>query len=295
MNETVGRGTLTVIVPHYNSVGSLKRLIESIPIRDGLEVVVVDDNSSESLEAISIAYPDVRVLTLPRHRKGGGAARNFGLENSNSDWLLFADADDFFVDGAFDRIYRHLNSDCDVVYFAPTSMKESTGGIGSRHQHYANLLDAYSKTSDKSLLYKYFVPWSKLVSRRIVDKHSISFDEVIASNDMNFSLKLACYGIRHAVDMSPIYCVTEGDSSLTKQTSLAVLESRFYAAVRYNKFLQDRGEGKYQLGLNLQLYNMRSLGFAVVMKYLIYSIQSRMPLWRGLKPLARQVLKDMRG
>lgn len=295
MSEMISRGKVTVVVPHYNSPATLKRLIDSIPSQDWLEVLVVDDNSRAPIDSLFDAYPFVRVLTLPKDRKGGGAARNFGLENSNSDWLLFADADDFFVAGAFDRIARYLSADLDVVYFSPTSMKESTGDIGSRHQHYAALLDAYSRTSDKRLLYRYFVPWSKLVSRRLVDTYSISFDEVIASNDMNFSLKVACYGKKHAVDMSPIYCVTESTESLTKQTSLAVLESRFYAAVRYNKFLQERGEGKYQLGLSLQLYNMRSLGFSVVMKYLMYSIKSRMPLWRGLKPLARQVLQDIRG
>jgi hypothetical protein len=129
----------------------------------------------------------------------------------------------------------------------------------------------------------------------LIDENSISFDEVIASNDMNFSLKVACYGSRYSVDMSPIYCVTESNDSLTKKTSREVLESRFYAAVRYNKFLQARGEGRYQLGVNLQIYNMRRLGYLRLMKYLAYSIRSGMPLFRGLKPLARQIVKDISG
>lgn len=284
---------LTVIVPHYNSTKTLTRLIESIPNESWIEVVVVDDNSSEAIDSLFDAHPRVRVLTLPHGRKGGGAARNFGLENSQSNWLLFADADDFFVDGAFEKIHAYMASSFDVVYFAPTSMREATGELGERHRHYKDLLDRYSRTSDKSLLYRYFVPWSKLVSRRLIDEHSISFDEVIASNDMNFSLKVACYGNAYSVDMSPIYCVTESEVSLTKKTSLEVLESRFYAAVRYNKFLQARGEGQYQIGVSLQIYNMRRLGYLKVMKYLAYSIRHGMPLWRGLKPLGRQIFRDI--
>jgi glycosyltransferase involved in cell wall biosynthesis len=116
-----------VIVPHYNSPKTLQRLIESIPSLSWIEVVVVDDNSSEPIDALTKAYPNVRTLTLPQGRKGGGAARNFGLENSNSHWLLFADADDFFVNGAFERIHEYMSADFDVVFFAPTSMNESTG------------------------------------------------------------------------------------------------------------------------------------------------------------------------
>ena len=284
---------LTVIVPHYNSPRTLKRLIESIPYVSGVEIVVVDDNSSEPIDSIASSNPSVRILTLPRNRKGGGAARNFGLENSKSQWVLFADADDFFVDGAFSRIGEYLSSELDVVYFTPTSMKEATGAVGERHQHYRDLLDQYSRTLEKSLLYRYFVPWSKLISRRLIEENSIAFDEVIASNDMNFSLKVAYYGSKYSVDRFPIYCVTESDASLTKRTSLAVLESRFYAAVRYNKFLQAHGQRKYQIGVSLQLYNMRHLGSLKLMKYLAYAIKHGMPLWRGMKPLARQIRRDM--
>ena len=295
MNEAPESRRLTVIVPHYNSPEKLQRLVASIPVQDWIEIVIVDDNSRESIDGLFSSRPGVKILKVPTGRKGGGAARNVGLENSQGDWLLFADADDFFVAGAFDSIQEYLNADVDVVYFAPTSMKEATGEVGGRHLHYKELLERYSRTSDKALLYKYFVPWSKLISRRLVDENAITFDEVIASNDMNFSLKVAYYARRHTVNMAAIYCVTESESSLTKQTSLAVLESRLFAAVRYNQFLQAHGEGRYQIGVSLQLYNMRRLGMSTVMKYLAYSVRNRMPLQRGLKPLARQMLRDLKG
>jgi hypothetical protein len=111
---------------------------------------------------------------------------------------------------------------------------------------------------------------------------------------MNFSLKTAFYSSHIAVDMSPIYCVTESEQSLTKQTSLAVLESRFYAVVRYNQFLKSHGKGEYQIGINLQIYNMRRLGFLTVMKYLGYAVKTGMPLQKGLKFLAQQIRKDIR-
>lgn len=294
MSEVSAGGRLAVIVPHYNSPQTLVRLIQSIPDHDWIEIVVVDDNSSESIAALAEVYPRVRIFSVPQGKKGGGAARNVGLENSRSDWVMFADADDLFVAGAFEQIERYRYSDLDVVYFSPTSMKEKTGGLGERHLHYKGLLEKYARTSEKGVLYKYFVPWSKLVSRRLIDANAISFDEVIASNDMNFSLKTAFYGSKIAVDMSPVYCVTESEQSLTKQTSLAVLESRFYAVVRYNQFLKSHGKGEHQIGINLQIYNMRRLGFLTVLRYLGYAVKTGMPLQRGLKHLAMQIRKDLR-
>lgn len=290
---TIAARRVSIIIPHYNSPQGLSRLIASIPREPWIEIVVVDDNSREPISTLASIYPWVRMLTVPPGRKGGGAARNVGLANSSGDWLLFADADDFFVAGAFDKIAAHLHADADVVYFAPTSMREATGDTGSRHLHYRDLLERYARSGDKSLLYRYFVPWSKLISRSVVAEHGINFDEVIASNDMNFSLKVAFHAKRHLIDMSPIYCVTEGESSLTKQTSQAVLESRFHAVVRYNEFLRAHGKSQHQIGINLQIYNMRHLGLKHLCKYLAYSIKKRMPLLRGLKPLAKQIARDI--
>ncbi len=286
---------LSIIVPHRNSVQTLERLLASIPTEESwIDVLVVDDNSNVSLDLVRAAYPAVRFLQLPQHRKGAGAARNFGLENSTSNWLLFSDADDYFVEGAFDKIYKYMGSTFDAIYFTPTSVNEQSGRIGSRHLYYKGLLETFSKTGSKSILYRYFVPWSKLISRALVEAKGITFDEVPASNDMNFSLKVAFFSAQSHVDLSTIYCVTEGSESLTKQVSLTILESRFYSVTRYNQFLQQNSAGNHQLSTNLQIWNIRKFGIKKVVELVIYSIRNQMPLLRGLKPLAKQVLKDLR-
>ena len=49
------------IIPHHNTPDLLKRLIDSIPQREDIEVIVVDDNSDEDKKA-NISRPDVKMI-----------------------------------------------------------------------------------------------------------------------------------------------------------------------------------------------------------------------------------------
>lgn len=46
----------SIIVPHYNNPKLLQRLLDTIPVRSDLEIVVVDDNSDPSIVDFS-AFP----------------------------------------------------------------------------------------------------------------------------------------------------------------------------------------------------------------------------------------------
>ena len=83
----------SIIIPHKNCPDLLKRLLDSIPERDDVQIIVVDDNSDEGKKP-SIDRKDTEVILLDAERsKGAGRARNVGLEHAEGKWLLFADAD----------------------------------------------------------------------------------------------------------------------------------------------------------------------------------------------------------
>ena len=88
--------TYSIIIPHHNSPSLLQRLLNSIPERNDLEVIVVDDNSDEEKRAYS-SRSDVKILYIDKlQTRGAGKARNEGLAVAQGKWLLFADADDFY-------------------------------------------------------------------------------------------------------------------------------------------------------------------------------------------------------
>ena len=110
----------TFIIPHKNSPELLYRWLESIPSRDDIQIIIVDDNSDPKI-VNQDNFPfkirkNVEVI-FNKYSKGAGYARNLGLQLAIGKRQLFPDADDFYVDGFIDILDNKVNSDNDIIYF----------------------------------------------------------------------------------------------------------------------------------------------------------------------------------
>ena len=98
----------TIIIPHKNCPDLLKRCVDSIPVRDDVQIIVVDDNSDEDKKP-SIERKGMEVVLLDASSsKGAGRARNVGLKHAKGKWLLFADADDYYRNRRKHKMLRHI-------------------------------------------------------------------------------------------------------------------------------------------------------------------------------------------
>lgn len=91
--------TVAIVIPAYNAAATLAGTLATAVGQPGVaEIVVVDDGSTDATLAIARSFePAVRVLTGPNH--GVSAARNRGIAETRSEWLLFLDADDELTPG----------------------------------------------------------------------------------------------------------------------------------------------------------------------------------------------------
>lgn len=237
---------LSIIIPHYNSPDTLQKLINSIPILPQIEVIVVDDNSDKYINELKKCIEDNRERNVifdfvNPPAKGAGAARNKGLSRAKGRWVLFADADDFFVEGLWDILWPYLEKKVDVIFFPPTSIYLTTGKISDRHVHYADLVENYLKEStdlnENLLRYQYWSPCSKLIRKEFLDNNNIWFDEVLHANDVMFSTKVGVYlKSFRAVDKT-IYVITQSDKSLTSDKSSKSMKIRSDILCNYYFFL----------------------------------------------------------
>lgn len=238
---------VSIIIPHYNSVDKLKKLLLSIPNKRNIQVIVIDDKSNKKLNEFSNlkkTYDHVLFLKNTTDEKGAGVCRNIGLQYVIGNWVLFADADDYFVEGFYDIISDFFNSDYEVIFFKPTSIEVDTGNKSDRHIKYAKYIDDYidngNEVSDLQLRYRFFVPWSKMVQYDFILNNNINFEEVIASNDVMFSTRVGyCMNEFKAVK-EVIYCVTKGFGTLTTNTNPIIYESKLKEFIKYYKFLEVR-------------------------------------------------------
>ncbi|MDR3410843.1 MAG: glycosyltransferase family A protein [Formivibrio sp.] len=87
---------ISVIVPAHNAGKFLAAAIDSIFAQDyrPIEVILVDDGSTDNTAAIAQSYPDVRYAY--GEKQGSAVARNTALTLSSGEFIAFLDADDLW-------------------------------------------------------------------------------------------------------------------------------------------------------------------------------------------------------
>ena len=90
---------VSIVIPCYNGAQYLATAIESAlgQTHSNVEVIVVDDGSTDASAAIVSRYP---VRVVHGSRKGVSAARNRGIAESRGKYLIFLDADDILMPDA---------------------------------------------------------------------------------------------------------------------------------------------------------------------------------------------------
>ncbi len=94
---------LSIVVPAFNEERGLAAVLtrviaagedvrRQLPDIDGVEVIVVDDGSTDTTAQVAAAIPSVRLVQHPVNR-GYGAALKTGFANARGDYLAFLDAD----------------------------------------------------------------------------------------------------------------------------------------------------------------------------------------------------------
>src|SRR5262249_42055958 len=111
-------GDITVVIPCFNHGRFLLESVERALAQEGgpPKVVVVDDGSTDAETRGALAALPGGVGLIRPGNAGGAAARNAGLEGSDSELLLMVDADDRLTVDALDTLRPPLEANADVGY-----------------------------------------------------------------------------------------------------------------------------------------------------------------------------------
>ena len=215
----------SIIIPHKNIPDLLKRCVSSIPRRDDVQIIIVDDNSDEEKVDFEhfpfLGTPNVTVV-FDKSSKGAGHARNIGLEKAEGEWYLFADSDDFFFYSINQAMDICLKSAADIIYFKSTNLDSNTYQLGKRRSSITNnSVDAFlnGKANGEHLIrMRHPAPWGKIIRAELVSKNNILFEEIPRANDYKFSYLCGYYAKKiEAYDIS-LYCITSRANNLTSTT-----------------------------------------------------------------------------
>lgn len=242
---------LSVVIPTYNHDIFLPRAINSVLQQDftDLEIIVVDNSSSDSTHQLVTTYYDKRVQYYSINNEGIiSSSRNLGLSIASGSWICFMDSDDFWYPDKLSHLTSYLLSD---QYDVLTSNEIMFNSLS-----YTSTLLSYGfgsiLTTHSSLLLRRncLSPSATLISKSFLDQYSLSFSRsrrFIGAEDYDFWLTLAFHNARFFFSSSVggEYLIHGSNtSSRFFSQQLAIL----YVKLRHLQF------GNYSLAIKLYVF-----------------------------------------
>jgi len=128
---------VSVVIPAYNEAAGIAATVRSMAAsryRGRLEIIVVDDGSTDDTAAIArgLGIPDVYVITQPNTGKPG--ALNRGIAEARSEILVLVDGDTVFEPGTIERLVAPL-SDPEIGAVSGNTKVGNRGGFIGGWQH----------------------------------------------------------------------------------------------------------------------------------------------------------------
>lgn len=120
--NTTDAVSVTVIIPTYNAAGVLGRAIKSVldQTYDDLELIVVDDRSTDNTAEVVESFNDPRVRYVGREKNGGeAAARNTGIRLAKGKYVAFLDSDDEWLPTKLEKqmdVFQRSSEETGLVY-----------------------------------------------------------------------------------------------------------------------------------------------------------------------------------
>lgn len=218
----------SIIIPHYNIPDLLQRALDSIPQREDIEVIVVDDCSDPDVVDFDHFPGRDRLNTtciLQKQKGYAGVSRNIAIGKARGKWILCVDADDFLLPNAFDVIDRYKESEADVIIFKAVSRMSDDLTKKTDRSHATQLCELIDecligKRTASDVVFSVWSPWSRLVKRTLLTNNQIQFPTTPCSEDIMWSVEVAVCCRKAEVCADYIYCLTEREGSLADDSHL---------------------------------------------------------------------------
>lgn len=106
---------VSVIIPVYNVEPYLERCLRSVVEQtfSDIEILCIDDGSTDhSLKILKKwVRKDSRITVFHKENGGISSARNLGIDNARSSYLLFVDSDDWIEKDTVESALAHMIGD----------------------------------------------------------------------------------------------------------------------------------------------------------------------------------------
>jgi len=253
---------ISVVIPVFNSAGSIARALGSVFSQGmhGLEVIVVDDGSSDTVHLKRAFAPYLpRIVYVEQRNAGPASARNHGIRRARGKYVAFLDSDDFWFPTHLRRQMQLFENDQTLgLTFANCLLLQGDIPIGTS---FTLAPQASFVTLDSLLREDCRIGTSTVVATRQSLIAAGLFDENLRRcEDFDLWLRMAHNGVRMAYSSEIQVCHRRGNGlaascMLMKRARIAVYKkvaSRLSITPEQRRVIEHKiatGEAEYQIDL----------------------------------------------
>jgi glycosyltransferase involved in cell wall biosynthesis len=139
------RSNISVVIPSFNHADYLPEAIESVLCQSlkPMEVIVVDDGSSDNSVAVASKYGDLIKLIKHPANLGGSSALNSGILASQGNLISILNSDDYWDDNKLEEQFNFMESRELDVAFTRAKVVDKNGGVVKDRPDYLRVFDIH--------------------------------------------------------------------------------------------------------------------------------------------------------
>lgn len=252
---------ISIIVPVYNTENYLEKCLYSLVNQTykNIEIIIVDDGSPDNSMNIiqKFVLADNRVKVISQKNQGLSGARNTGMNNTNGDYIMFIDSDDWIeIDTCEKAINASEKYNADVVFwsyikefsnsqkdnylFDKTEIIWSEKNINQLSRRMVGLVG--DELANPQSIDNLVTAWGKLYKKSVIGDVRFTDTKIIGTEDALFNIEVFL-GINSAVYIPDLlsHYRKDNESSLTHNYKKKLV-SRWREMYSRIKFLLDRND-----------------------------------------------------
>lgn len=304
---------LSVTIPCYNSQAYMEKCIESLlPGGDDVEILIVDDGSTDSTRAIgeryAARYPDM-VRVISKENGGHGSAVNAGLKEASGIFFKVVDSDDWVKESAYLTILDTL--------------REILGGDKVLDMLVSNFV--YEKAGEKKkkvMAYRHALPenviftWDEVKhfwKGQYILMHSVIFRTKLL-RDCGLKLPENTFYVDNLLVFEPLpfvknmlyldvnfyrYFIGREDQSVNENVMISRIDQQLFVNKRMIDYLVEHNLHSHNKKLKAYMFNYLEIITTVSSIMLIHSgtpehLLMKKELWKYIKRSDRKLYRHLR-
>jgi len=226
---------ISICIPAYNAEKYINQTMDCLLNQTyrNLELIVVDDGSTDKTLSILKSYSDTRLAVLQNPRKNAASARNHSFLNSAGKYIVFFDADDWIPNDFIECQLKCIKSENDIVaanwgrfYRDDLSSFKSDPNVMQVNLTYEEWILAYWNTA------AHITPPGRLFfSRKLVEQTPLWDESLTLNDDFQFFNELFFHCDRIIYSNSDFY-YRSGIEGLSSKKSEFFHLSNYYSLKR---------------------------------------------------------------